>query len=175
MQAGRPKDLTIVVPVYNDRESIVPLKTEIDAALAGAPFTWDVLFVDDGSTDGSREIFATHGLRFLSHSRNRGYGAAIKTGVRAADSEFVCIIDCDSTYDPRDLLRLMRFVPEYSVVVGARDPRRNAWPAYLGKGISCFLLGAVFGREVADINSGLRILRRATFEKYLPALRIASR
>ena len=114
-------DLTIVVPVYNDRESVLPLKEEIGAALADAPFTYDLLFVDDGSTDNPREVFEAHGLRFLSHGVNRGYGAAIKTGVQAADSEFVCIIDCDGTYDFSNLTPLIEPLDEgYDMVVGNR-------------------------------------------------------
>ena len=97
------RSLTIIVPVYNDRESILSLSREIDEKLTGVPFDYHVLFVDDGSTDNPQEIFEQHGFDHISHKTNRGYGAAIKTGVQHADSEWICINDCDGTYAPKDI------------------------------------------------------------------------
>ena len=164
-------DLTIIVPVYNDRDSILPLAREVEDAFRGCAFSYELLFVDDGSADDPGAVFEQNGLRSVRHEENRGYGAALKTGVLASDSEFVCFIDCDGTYPAEAILEMMPHARSHSMVVGARDPRQNPWQAYLGKRISTFLLGAAFGRKVADINSGLRIVRRSAFLEYLPALR----
>ena len=121
------KRLTIIVPIYNDRESILSLSHEVEVALTDAPFPYRLLFVNDGSTDNPQEIFEEYGLDYISHETNRGYGAAIKTGVQHADSEFICIIDCDGTYAPKDIPGLMHYTDTNDMVVGARDSTHNPW------------------------------------------------
>ncbi len=96
--------LTIVIPVYNDRDSILPTFETLTEVMSKADYTWELLFVDDGSKDNPREIFEANKIPYIQHEVNKGYGAAIKTGVEAAKGEFICIIDCDGTYPASAIL-----------------------------------------------------------------------
>ncbi len=167
---GQEKKLSIIIPVYNEQESILPMVLAVHDALKGTKISYEVLFINDGSTDNSKEIFNLHGIQFLSHDENRGYGASIKTGVGAAKGEYICIIDCDGTYPAKEIPGLMKYVGEAQMVVGARDIYQNRWLYYLAKRLSGFLLGVLFNRPIPDINSGLRIIRRDLFCQLLPLL-----
>lgn len=162
--------LSIVIPVYNDRDSILPTHQSLTKALEGAPFSWELLFVDDGSRDNPREILEANNLPFVQHETNKGYGAAIKTGVQNAKGEFVCIIDCDGTYPAAAILDLMKHADEYDQIVGARDVRINPPLHVFTKVIVCYLLSCLFGQNVRDINSGLRIFRREVFLQLMPGV-----
>ncbi len=163
-------DVTIIVPIHNERNAIDIVYQELVASLKNQPFTSEILFINDGSTDHSEEIFNRLGVRYISHFKNRGYGASIKTGAKNSESPYLCIMDCDSTYKAKDIPRLMSFVQEYPMVVGSRDVTLNPWLYIVGKRFICLLLQGFFGKPVDDINSGLRIIRRDVFQYYEPIL-----
>jgi glycosyltransferase involved in cell wall biosynthesis len=101
--------LTILMPVYNERARVERAIDEVlDTVL---PTEFELIVIDDGSTDGTRQILAdrTWGgpVRILQHDRNRGKGAAVRTGLEHARGEFTCIFDADLEYDAEDLARLM--------------------------------------------------------------------
>ncbi len=99
-------DVTVVMPAYNEEASIA----EAIARVLEQPFVRELVVVDDGSTDGTREILATLSddrLRVVEHERNQGKGAALRTGIALATSRFVAIQDADLEYDPADLLGLL--------------------------------------------------------------------
>lgn len=168
---SRPRrSVSIIIPVYNDKESILPTKTKLEEVLQNTQWQYEIIFVDDGSTDGARELLDNHQLRHISHSRNRGYGAAVKTGVSAAESDYVCIIDCDLTYPPEEIPNLLRYIGQYSMVTGARKRFGEPLLHYLGRVFICAVLNTAFGQKVLDINSGLRIFETEVFREYMPAL-----
>ena len=97
--------LSVVVPVYNEEPAIVGVVEELDAVLSGAPEVegYEILVVDDGSTDGTAEVVRVAAeerpsVRLLARERNRGYGAAIKHGIRHAAHELLAIVDGDGSY-----------------------------------------------------------------------------
>jgi glycosyltransferase involved in cell wall biosynthesis len=101
--------LSILMPVYNERERVERAITEVlDIEL---PQEFELIVVDDGSTDGTREILRARSwddrVRLIEHEHNRGKGAAVQTALAAARGEFSCIFDADLEYDPEDLARLM--------------------------------------------------------------------
>ncbi|MCC6547887.1 glycosyltransferase family 2 protein [Candidatus Sumerlaeota bacterium] len=162
--------LTIVIPVYNDRDSIVETYNNLTRVMSAAAFEWELLFIDDGSKDNPKEVFEANGVPYIQHETNKGYGAAIKTGVQAAKGEFVAIIDCDGTYPAEAILDLMPHAETYDQVVGARDVRINPPLHIFTKLLVCYLLSALFNQDVKDINSGLRIFRRSTFLTLMPGV-----
>ncbi|NQU43256.1 glycosyltransferase family 2 protein, partial [bacterium] len=166
----KPNSLTIIVPVYNDKDSILQTKTRLEKVLSDQPFESRVLFVDDGSTDGARDLLREHGIDHVAHERNQGYGAAIKTGAQHVKTEFLAIIDCDGSYPPEEIPRLMECAPDYDMVVGARDVRINPPLHRMAKRVVCHVLTALFDQNVRDINSGLRIFRTKVFREYSPGL-----
>lgn len=126
MQAGAPnlRVLTIVVPVYNEAERIRPaldrlVKTEL-------PLQTEILVVDDGSSDGSSELVsdlvASGAINLIRHERNRGKGAAVRTGIENASGDLLTICDADLEYDPDDYARLLQPIldGDTQVVYGTR-------------------------------------------------------
>jgi glycosyltransferase involved in cell wall biosynthesis len=101
--------LSILMPVYNERERVERAITEVlDIEL---PQEFELIVIDDGSTDGTRELLRARSwddrVRLIEHENNRGKGAAVQTALAAARGEFTCIFDADLEYDPEDLARLM--------------------------------------------------------------------
>ncbi len=164
------KKLSIIIPVYNDQQSILSEYDDIKKALSNVNYDYDILFVNDASDDNPEEVFKANQINYISHSENKGYGAAIKTGVKSTDSKYICITDCDGTYPAKEIPRLMEYAEEYPMVVGARDVKINPWLHKTAKRFVRFIVCKLFKREVTDINSGLRIIRREEFIKLMPGL-----
>ncbi len=122
--------LSIIVPVYNEEESLGRFCQEIEAFLASAPIPTTVLFVNDGSKDGSQIIIAgacTKGTRYryLQLDRNYGLSTAIKAGIDACDTELVGYIDADLQTTPSDFLKFFEYFPAYDMVNGIRAKRQD--------------------------------------------------
>jgi glycosyltransferase involved in cell wall biosynthesis len=164
------KSVSVIVPVHNDKASILPTKTKLEAALRSTKWEYELIFVDDGSTDGGKELLEQHRIYHIAHSRNRGYGAAIKTGVSTAKSDYICIIDCDLTYPPEEIPRLLEHTEQYPMVVGARKVIREPLLHNIGRRFVDCVLRRAFRWEVPDINSGLRVFEARAFREYMPAL-----
>lgn len=160
-------DLTIVVPVYNEALAVESVVSEVSRELAGSDFTWEILFVDDGSTDDSAVILEKLGQKVIRHDVNKGYGAALKTGIRAAESPYVAIIDADGTYPPAEIKTLMAIRDKAPQIVGERDVTKAPWLPRIAKTFMIYFASMLFNQPMKDINSGLRIFEKATLDRYL--------
>ena len=178
--------LSIVVPVYNEAENVLPLLQEIDQALVGAGAT-EIVFVDDGSDDdtAARIKSAQAGrpeLRLLRHKPRSGQSAAVLTGVRAARGEWVATLDGDGQNDPADipaLLRLRDQDPGLALVAGLRRKRRDSMSRRIAGRFANALRQLVLEDGCSDTGCGLKLFRRDAFlslpsfdgmHRYLPAL-----
>ncbi len=165
---------SIVVPVYNEAEAVEDTIREL-AGLDRSAGDYEVILVDDGSTDRTGEILARvdrPGFRVIRHRRNRGYGAALKTGIRAARSEVVVITDADGTYPNQRIPEMVRRFQEeeLDMLVGAR-PRGAIPPSRrLAKWALGRLADYLAGMRIPDLNSGLRVMRRPVVERFLRIL-----
>lgn len=164
------KSISVIIPVYNDRDSILPTRKKLEETLKNIPWNHEIIFVDDGSTDGAKELLSLHKINSISHNVNKGYGAAIKTGAAACTSDYFCIIDCDLTYPPEEIPRLLEYSRDYDMVVGARISIEAPRLHRFGKWFACGVLKRLFKQEVPDINSGLRIFNTKVFREYMPVL-----
>jgi glycosyltransferase involved in cell wall biosynthesis len=162
--------LTIIIPALNEEPAIASTLDELRRRFPDA----EVLVVDDGSTDGTgAKAAAVGGVRVLRHDMNRGYGAAIKTGVRHATNDIVAWFDADGQHTAENLDLLLRqfTTHELHAAIGARirgsavEGRR-----VLGKVILGFFVQFVAGRRLADVNCGLRVVRRSVLRRYLHLL-----
>lgn len=168
--------LSIVVPVHNEREAVEGVLAKILAEGIQAPF--EIVAVDDGSTDGTSAILARLAadqkgkLRLLSHEKRRGYGAALKTGIREARGGLVMIIDADGSYPTRHFDEFVSYAAEHDMVVGARttavleEPRLRTWV----KKLIIRLVKGLAEIEVPDLNSGLRLMKRDQVRRYFHLL-----
>ena len=157
--------LTIIVPAYNEEESIAQTIGELYPYTETEGVT--LMIVNDGSSDRTAEILAQHEadhprLTVINVPENKGYGAALKTGLRAAETELVAITDADGTYPNERLMELAELCATKDMVVGARTAadvqysKIRAIPKiFLTRWVSW-----IAKQKVPDINSGLRVFRR---------------
>ena len=159
-------DLSVVVPVFNEVENVEALHREIDAALASSGLDYEVLFVDDGSSDGTFDRLAALQARdphvvVISLSRNFGQTAAMMAGIEHSRGEDVALIDGDRQNDPADILRLRAKRAEgYDLVAGWRVDRQDAWLSRrLPSQLANWLIGAITGVRLHDYGCTLKVLR----------------
>jgi glycosyltransferase involved in cell wall biosynthesis len=128
--------------------------------------------VDDGSADDTSRAAAAADVRVLRHRRNRGYGAALKTGIAAAEHPWILITDADGTYPAEAIPSLLALADHNDMVVGARTGRTVKIPLVRrpAKWFLKQLASYVAGQELHDLNSGLRLMRRDLLDKYLHLL-----
>jgi glycosyltransferase involved in cell wall biosynthesis len=169
--------LSIVIPVYNEEDALSETISVFEDLLKTNPNA-EVIFIDDGSTDKSADILSrlsVPGIRVITHGKNKGYGASLKTGVKNAKYDSVCITDADGSYPNDDITALYdTFNKENAdMVVGARTG------AFVDKGVlrkttkSLLkkLAEVMSGETILDFNSGFRIFRKELAMralKYLP-------
>lgn len=167
------KCLDIIIPIHNEAEALRRLISELKAALASSPFSYNIIPVNDGSSDNTKSILDSLSIPYLLHKTKRGYGASIKHGINFSDGELICIIDADLAYSPHDIISLLKYIDGYDMVVGARTKKWSESSPFIyraSKFFICKLLGLVFNKKVYDINSGLRIMRRTVLNRYLHIL-----
>src|SRR5207249_5385462 len=133
---------------FNEAESIGPVLSALRAAGA-----WqEILVVDDGSSDGTAERARAAGARVITHPYNKGNGAAVKSGIRAATGAYILIMDGDGQHSAADARRLVTYLGEYDLVVGARSPNGQASaPRRIGNRTLNWLATYLTGRPIPDL------------------------
>ena len=163
-------DLTIVMPAYNEEHSIRATLEQLRPICERRG--WRIIVVDDGSTDGTsgvvKALLPLDYLQIIEHPVNRGYGAALKTGIRAADTVWVATMDSDGQHRVEDLIFLYESLIDFDLIIGKRTQRIHSplWRMpgkWLLQGMAIFLMR----RTIPDLNSGMRIFRREVLVKYL--------
>jgi len=168
VSAPRP-ELSLVFPVFDEEENIGPL---LDEALALAPRLageFEIVVVDDGSRDGSAAVVdrlreRDPRIRLLRHAANRGYGAALRAGLREARGELVFFSDADLQFDLDELTKLLSHAWEFDVVAGYRKPRRDPWGRLVLAWGWGWLVNRLFGLGVRDIDCAFKVFRRPVLE-----------
>jgi glycosyltransferase involved in cell wall biosynthesis len=162
-----PSTVTIVIPAFNEVESIAAVVASLRAA---GPWH-EVLVVDDGSTDGTGPAAAAAGARVVTHPYNKGNGAAVKSALREAASEWVAIVDGDGQHRADDLGRMVARLGEYDLVVGARSAGGQATAGRrLGNAVLNGLASYLTERPIPDLTSGFRAARRAHLLEFIHLL-----
>jgi glycosyltransferase involved in cell wall biosynthesis len=152
--------LTVLLPAYHEERVIGRVVAGI-RELYPHPAAVEVLVVDDGSKDGTAEAAAAAGARVVCHPYNKGNGAAIKTGIRAARGDVIVMMDADGQHNPPDIPRLLDPINEgYDMVVGARSPDSQQWYRLLVNTIYNVLASYLTSFRVEDLTSGFRAIRR---------------
>ena len=182
-------DLSIVIPVYNEAENIPILANEIRTALDGQ-YSYEVIFVDDHSTDGSQALL--HNLRHefslfrcLRHKKNSGQSTAVYNGVKAARAEWIATLDGDGQNDPADIPAMMDRLKTSAVddglqmVAGYRKKRQDNWLKKISSRIANGVRSRLLGDATPDTGCGLKLFSRTAFlelpyfdhmHRFLPAL-----
>jgi glycosyltransferase involved in cell wall biosynthesis len=162
-----PRAVSVVIPACNEG----PVIGSVVADLLGAGAWHEIIVVDDGSTDGTADAAAKAGARIVRHPYNKGNGAAVKSGIRAAGGEFILIIDGDGQHKPADAVMLASHLGEYDLVVGARSNETQAGAKRrFGNAALNRLASFLTEREIPDLTSGFRCARREYLLEFLHLL-----
>jgi dolichol-phosphate mannosyltransferase len=164
--------ISVVVPVKDEVENVAPLAREIAAAIAAEPSA-EIIFIDDGSTDGTGEALKAlkqelPALRVIQHGRNLGQSRGIRTGVRAACSDIIVTLDGDGQNDPADIPKLLAILrgpdaKNIGVVSGVRAKRRDTFSRRLASRIGNTIRARLLNDGAADTGCGLKAFRRDAF------------
>lgn len=182
--------LSVVVPACNEADNVLPLAREIAAALRGRGLL-EILFVDDGSSDGTAEQVRSARrempeIRLLVHSRRSGQSAAVHSGVQRARGDWIATLDGDGQNDPADFPAMLaaldaarRGGADVRLVMGNRVTRRDTWLRRLSSRVANTVRGGLLGDGTPDTGCGIKLMHRETFlqlpffdhmHRFLPAL-----
>jgi glycosyltransferase involved in cell wall biosynthesis len=166
-------DVSVVLPIYNEAGHLLVEIDRIKTALDASPYSYEIIVIDDGSTDGSTEQLAqVDGIRYFRFAQNRGSGSARKAGTRAARGDVVVWTDADMTYPNDRIPELVKELEGWDQVVGARTSEQGTNKAarvpakWVIRKLACYLTDT----DIPDLNSGLRAFRRDVADQYLNQL-----
>ena len=166
------KEVSIIIPAYNEETQIQQVLGELRSLFYTHNVNAEIIVVDDGSQDATALAAKAAGARVIRHRSNRGYGAALKTGILAATHEIVGIIDADGTYPAKFLPEMLEEIEQADMVVGARIGQNVHIPLIRrpAKWVLKRLANYVSNARIPDLNSGLRLFRRDIAMQYFPIL-----
>ena len=158
---------TIVVPAFNEERALPSVLAELRATCPGA----EIIVVDDGSTDATAGIARASGVTVVSHGANRGYGAALKAGIRHAKNERLAFFDADGQHDPRYVVTMIEGLDTADLVIGERTNYTRTSPLHFtGRLVLSQVVKFLARMPLRDINCGLRAARRSVLLRYLGLL-----
>src|SRR5687767_6626728 len=165
-------DLSVVFPVYNEEENVPILLAEIAGALEGCGWTYEIVAVDDGSSDRSLSVLresraAYPALRILALEKNTGQTAALDAGWRAARGRFVVSLDADLQNDPADIPAMMRRLEETAsdMVIGVRVNRQDTFARKLQSRIGNGVRNWITKDNITDTGCSLKLVRRDAIDR----------
>ena len=165
-------DLSVVFPVYNEEENIPILLREIAAALEGRGWTYEIVAVDDGSTDRSLEVLRSSRerypmLRVLALEKNSGQTAALDAAWRAAEGTLVVSLDADLQNDPADIPNMIQKLEETKsdMVIGVRVNRQDSWSRKMQSRIGNGVRNWITGDRITDTGCSLKLVKREAIDR----------
>lgn len=166
----RREGISVIFPAYNEEANLEAVIKRTAAVMSGVTDDWEIIVVDDGSTDGTAEIidsFRALGERFtaIHHPMNRGYGAALKSGIINAKKDLIFFCDSDLQFDIREIDKLLDWIDAYDIVIGYRAKRQDPYYRRLNAFGWKMLMRFVLGLKIRDIDCAFKIFRRKVFDR----------
>jgi glycosyltransferase involved in cell wall biosynthesis len=165
-------EISVVIPAYNEQDGIAPVLKSLAEVMRRNAAKFEIIVVDDGSTDKTYENAAACGVTVLRHPLNRGYGRSLMTGFAKAQYDWILMIDSDGSYPPEEAEKLFAHAPACDLIIGERQGDEywgtplQAWRRRIYLSLASF----VAGETIPDANSGLRLLRKSAFQRSMPFL-----
>ena len=158
-------ELSVVIPVFDERGNLDPLVAELVAVLRPLGREFEILLVDDGSSDGSGERIdelarGVNEVRGLHFRRNAGQTAAFDAGFRHARGSIVVTMDADLQNDPADIPKLIEALADHEAAVGYRAHRRDTWLRRVSSRVANAVRNRLSGDDVIDTGCSLKAFRR---------------
>lgn len=163
-------NVDIVLPVYNEKGNVRSLVDEIDQVLSEQDYDYNLILVDDGSSDGSSEIIRElaadrDSIRSVHFRENCGQSAAFKAGFEHATSELVVTLDADGQNDPSEIPEMVELADQYDVVAGYRANRQDHWIRSIGSSLANKVRNWVTGDNVIDTGCSLKVFHREVIQE----------
>jgi glycosyltransferase involved in cell wall biosynthesis len=165
-------NVSIVIPAFNEEQGVAQVIGELQSVLGKHGINAEILVIDDGSSDQTAQAAARAGARVFRHRSNRGYGAALKSGIAAASNNSIVITDADGTYPCQYIPEMLERLESADMVVGARIGSNVKIPAIRrpAKWVLNQLANYLSKTDIPDLNSGLRAFRRDVVMQYFGML-----
>ncbi len=158
-------DISIILPAKNEAKNLPAVLAEIQSIMPEA----ELLVINDGSDDDTKEVAIKAGATVISHPYSQGNGSAVKTGARSAKGEILVFLDADGQHDPKEIPHLIEMLKQgYDMVVGARTSESQASLLRLfGNSFYNRFASIMTGKKIEDLTSGFRAVRAKKFRKFL--------
>lgn len=170
-QTMQPIDVSIIIPAYQEQDIIGEIVNRIIQVMSDSGMTYEVIVVNDGSSDRTKDEAEKAGALIISHPYNIGNGAAVKTGIRHSHGNALIFLDGDGQHQPEDIPQFLHALKTYDMVVGARTKDSKAtFQRKLANGIYNGIASYVCGRKILDLTSGFRGIRGSVARELLPLL-----
>ncbi len=165
MKDQKGPDISIVVPVYNEEENLPILISQLVSVLKDLGKSFEMIFVDDGSTDESRKILKSKAsehpeIRVIGFKKNCGETAAGAAGLKEARGEVVITIDADLQNDPKDIPMMLEYLKDYDMVTGWRQKRDDSWTKRITSRIANRIRNGLSGETIRDSGCTFRAYKR---------------
>jgi dolichol-phosphate mannosyltransferase len=165
--------ISIIVPMFNEADNVLPLAREVGVAFAAQPRPFELVLVDDASTDTTWEIIRKAGetfpfIRGLRHLRNGGQSAALWTGIQATTSPIIATLDGDLQNDPADLVRMLGELERVDFVCGMRLNRQDTAVRRISSRIARWARKAVLSADFRDTGCAARVFKRSALAGLFP-------
>ncbi|MGZ8843138.1 MAG: glycosyltransferase family 2 protein [Pyrinomonadaceae bacterium] len=169
MNETKPR-ITLFFPVYRDERTVETVTRKAVTVLSAVASEYEIIIIDDGSPDRSAEIAEelaaqNESIRVIRHGRNRGYGAAIKTGFANSRYEWICLTDGDDEYDVFDLYKLIRLRDFYDLIITFRYVKSYSGFRQFTSWTYNKVLKVLFKTPYRDISTGLRLVRKSLVDE----------
>jgi len=163
-----PIEISIILPAFQEEQGIPPLLMQIGAVMAKMRRPYEILVIDDGSTDGTAARAREAGARVISHPYNIGNGAAVKTGIREARGRVIVMMDADGQHDPADIPRLLERLGTHDMVVGARTREsETSLHRDMANRVYNWFASYICNRKIEDLTSGFRAIKTDAARAFL--------
>ena len=165
--------ISVIIPFYDEYENISFVLDEIEDVLAGTDFVYEIIAVDDGSRDGTKEALLEHAqtrnyLKVLAFSENQGKDAALFAGLARSQGDVIVMMDGDGQNDFHDVLEMLPGLQDADAVFGSREKRDDPLSKIIVSRIAFFFRRVVLKDDVRDTGCGLKVLKRHTLKSLLP-------
>lgn len=164
---------SIVLPVFNEEGIISDAIGQIIRVFEDMGLDWEIVAVDDGSTDNSSAVLKelqkerSETVTVVRHPYNKGNGSAIKSGIKAATGDYIVCMDVDGQHDPKDIPKIIPYLDDYDLVVGARPFKSDgSWYRNLANKFYNRLASSLTGFEIQDLTSGFRVFKAEVVKKF---------